>query len=279
MFRSAAHREYSLVASEESSAVQAPTTTLSRGLLRPLMLAAGLAVCLLFIVLRLPNARHAEALRAAERRADKAEATLRKGAVRRGHRELHRAGSDAQLAADWWLPGEAEKKGAGLLFFAYGGYAQVDHFLKEASAAALSIRELNPTINIGVVSNNATVDRFIFSHHVTPRADLLFPGSDCPDACRPDKLPRQWTTRLYYMALSPFEITWAMDSNVYACPSPWALNAVHAFLREAERSALWGYDIAHANSADGAVMFPHCFDMIWRWTPRYVALVPGWNRD
>jgi hypothetical protein len=26
--------------------------------------------------------------------------------------------------------------------------------------------------------------------------------------------PRQWLTRLYYMAHSPFHITWALDSNV-----------------------------------------------------------------
>ena len=78
---------------------------------------------------------------------------------------------------------------AGLLFFAYGGAAQVEAFLAEATAAAQSIRKYNPTVAIAVVSNNATVSMRVFTHHVQPRAELLFPGSECPDSCRPDKLP------------------------------------------------------------------------------------------
>ena len=192
-------------------------------------------------------------------------------------RRVHNAERTVHAAAQWMLPGESTKHGVGLLFFAYGGTKQVSHFLNEASAAALSIRELNPGVNIAVVTNNETVDRFIFTHHVTPRADLLFPGSDCPDTCRPDRLPRQWTTRLYYMALSPFETTWAMDSNVYACPSPHAAGAIHRFLLAAERTRLWGYDIAHANQADDEEpMFPHCFNMVWRWTPQTSNVFRDW---
>ena len=106
--------------------------------------------------------------------------------------------------------------------------------------------------------------------------NLLFPGSACSDSCRPDKLPRQWTTRVYYLALTPFEITWVLDSNVYQCPGPWAANAVHNFLLAAQRTALWDYDIAHANQDDGTVMFPHCFSMIWRWNRRSSNVVRDW---
>ena len=193
------------------------------------------------------------------------------------HRQLRRAGSEVLPAAQWWLPYEEAKKGVGILFFAYGGTREVHWFLSEASAAALSIRTLNPTVKIAVCSNNATVDQSIFTHHIQPRSDLLFPGEQCGGgSCRPDKLPRQWTTRLYYMALSPFEITWAMDSNVYACPGIWAHNAIHSFLKAAERTSLWGYDIAHANQADGGVMFPHCFDLMWVWNPRTSNLFRDW---
>ena len=134
-----------------------------------------------------------------------------------------------------------------MLFFAYGGTQQVDAFLAEATLAAASFRRLNAQLPIAIVTNNATVDRTVFTHHIVPRTDLLFPGSSCPDVCRPDHLPRQWTTRLYYMALSPFEITWAFDSNVYACPGTFAADAISHFLASAERTQLWGYDIAHAN--------------------------------
>ncbi len=163
-----------------------------------------------------------------------------------------------------------------MLFFAYGGTSQVHVFLQEATAAALSIRRLNPTLNIGVVTNNATVDRAIFTHHITPRSDLIFPGAVCSDACRPDKLQRQWTTRVLYMAYSPFEITWAMDSNVYACPGPSASNAVHKFLLAAESTDLWGYDIAHANLARGSAIFPHLFSLVWRWTPATSNVFRDW---
>ena len=184
--------------------------------------------------------------------------------------------SRPQVAAKWALTDEDRKNGSGLLFFAYGGTQQVDAFLHEATLAARSFRVLNPDLQIAIVTNNATVDRSVFTHHIVPRADLLFQGSDCPDVCRPDHMARQWTTRIYYMALSPFEITWALDSNVFACPGSFAPNAIHSFLRTAERTALWGYDIAHANSNSGQTMFPHCFDMMWRWNERTSNVFRDW---
>ena len=183
------------------------------------------------------------------------------------------------VAATWALPGEELKVGHGLLFFAYGGTEQVEWFLQEATLAAASFRKHNPTLSIGIVSNNESVDRSIFTHHVVPRQDLLFAGSSCPDTCRHDKLPRQWTTRLYYMALSPFAITLAFDSNVYHCPGPFAVEAVHRFLRAADRTDLWGYDIAHANGHRGVgrdKMAPHCFALIFRWNERTSAVFRDW---
>ena len=236
--------------------------------------------------------------------------TYGKGAANRG----------GAIAAVWALPGEV-KAGVGMLFFAYGGASQIETFLTEAAAAARSIRIYNPKLNIAIVTNNETVDRFIFTHHIQPRGDLLFAGSPCPDVCRPDKLPRQWTTRLYYMALSPFLITvraslismldwvsediradhpsppvsvrlltqdacvaslqWALDSNTYQCPGPFAHGAIHRFLLEAERTALWGYDIAHANQETRNIhkhnmMTPHCFDLMWRWSDRTSNVFRDW---
>mgnify|MGYP004361703671 CR=1 FL=1 len=54
---------------------------------------------------------------------------------------------------------------------------------------------------------------------------------------------RQWLTRLYYLAHSPYEVTWALDSNVVCC-NP---RSAAAFLQRALASKMWGFDIASAN--------------------------------
>ena len=67
--------------------------------------------------------------------------------------------------------------------------------------------------------------------------DLLFAGdTDNGGQNRGDNLPRQWLTRLYYMAHSPFEITWALDSNVACCTRMSAT----AFLQECCNIPLFG---------------------------------------
>lgn len=89
------------------------------------------------------------------------------------------AGAPALVApSPWSVDGEQAKTGAGLLLFAYGGKKTLSHFLREAQYAADSFREHNPNIAIAIVSNNASVDRRVFSTHIVPRADLLFAGEN-----------------------------------------------------------------------------------------------------
>ena len=107
--------------------------------------------------------------------------------------------------------------------------------------------------------------------------------------CRPDHVARQWTTRLYYMALSPYRITWALDSNTMQCPGERAHGAIHRFLLAAERTAMWGVDIAHANllnplhapmgahaAARRNLMSPHCFSLLWKWNGRTSNVFRDW---
>ena len=171
----------------------------------------------------------------------------------------------------WVLSGEPEKKGAGILLFAYGGKQRL-HFMTEAKKAADSFRRLNPKIRIAVVSNThpADVDNSTFDLLIRPRDDLLFAGS-LTNGNWGDKLPRQWLTRLYYLAHSPFEVTWALDSNVICCTEGEA----QAFLDRALATRLWGFDIAHANQRDG-VMYPHNFNLLYRWSPAVSALMRDW---
>ena len=115
--------------------------------------------------------------------------------------------------APWAIQDEDNKHGAGLLFFAYGQLSAIQKYLREATDAAASFRALNPKLQIAIVSNNGTVDARVFSHHITPRPDLLFAGR--PFANGADPMPRQWLTRLYYMAHSPYALTWALDSACF----------------------------------------------------------------
>ena len=112
--------------------------------------------------------------------------------------------------------------------------------------------------------DNQTID-----FQIRPRADLMFAGGLYVD--RGDNLPRQWFTRLYYLAHSPFQITWALDSNVYAC----TYGSAQAFLDDALARDLWGFDIATANQRDGP-MYPHNFNLVYRWSPRTSVLMRDW---
>ena len=174
-------------------------------------------------------------------------------------------------SAGWAIAEEEEKHGAGLLFFAYGG-KQLEHFLAEATVAAASFRRLNPTIPISIVTNaeSGTLDNRTFDTHIRPRPDLLFAGSTT-NGDWADKFPRQWLTRLYYLAHSPYRITWALDSNVYACTR----DSARAFLHGAIASNLWGFDIATANQRDGP-LYPHNFNLVYKWSPRVSALMRDW---
>ena len=171
----------------------------------------------------------------------------------------------------WAVEGEERKRGAGVLFFAYGG-RQLEHFLSEATTAARTFRAHNPQLSIAVVTNNATVDA-AFTHRIAPRADLLFPGDTSNGGQnRADGFPRQWLTRLYYMAHSPFEITWALDSNVVTC-TPLAAQAL---LDAALHTQLWGWDIAHASQHGQGNMYPHNFNILFKWSDATSSLMRDW---
>ena len=173
-------------------------------------------------------------------------------------------------SANWAVAGQEEKRGAGLLFFAYGG-KQLHHFLDEAILGASSFRERNPRILIALVSNTERMlNRSVFNFQIKPRPDLLFAGSTT-NGDWGDNLPRQWLTRLYYLAHSPFMITWALDSNVYAC----TYGAAQLLLDDAIMRDMWGFDIATANQREGP-MYPHNFNLLYKWSPRTSALMRDW---
>jgi len=171
-----------------------------------------------------------------------------------------------------WPPTREKKRGAGVLLFAYGHSSTLPYFLAEAVSAARSLRSLNPELSIGIVSNNETVDPTLFDVHLRPRSDLLFAGDLTNSGqLRSDGIARQWLTRLYYLALTPFEVTWALDSNVVCCTR----NSADSFLRAALSTKLWGYDMVHASQRDGR-LYPHNWNFVYRWTPGTSSLLREW---
>ena len=172
----------------------------------------------------------------------------------------------------WAVDGARNKSGAGVLFFAYGG-VQLSRFLNEAAAAAQSFRRHNSRLPIAIVTNNESVDARLFTVRVAVRPDLLFAGDTSNGGQnRGDKTPRQWLTRLYYLAHSPFEITWALDSNAVSCTP----GAAQAFLDAALATKLWGFDIAHASQAKGQMIYPHNWNIVYRWSAATRSLLRDW---
>ena len=156
-----------------------------------------------------------------------------------------------------------------LLFFAYGG-KQLQHFLAEATVAAASFRRLNPTIPISIVTNaeSGTLDNRTFDTHIRPRPDLLFAGSTTNG---------DWADNAT-VAHSPLLLG--------AQPVPNHLGArlkrlrVHARLGtrvspRRDRVQSVGLDIATANQRDGP-LYPHNFNLVYKWSPRVSALMRDW---
>ena len=173
----------------------------------------------------------------------------------------------------WMVQGELKKAGAGILFFAYSGSpAALRRVVLEAERAGRSFRVNNPGISLAVVSNNASIDYQIFDTHVVARDDLIFAGADAPTAG--ERGLRQRLTRIYYLAQSPYELTWALDSDALSCTP----HAAQAFLSDALENRLWDFSIAHASQRLGREerMYPHSGNIVFRWREETSALLRDW---
>ena len=94
------------------------------------------------------------------------------------------------------------------------------------------------------------------------RVDHEFVGKDN----RGDGITRQWFTRLLYMAMTPFELTLAYDTNVACCkdltPAITALEATD-------------FDFAVATQRVGTLI-PHNFAIVFKWNKRTERLFERW---
>ena len=112
----------------------------------------------------------------------------------------------------------------------------------------------------------------IFDTHVVARDDLIFAGADAPTAG--ERGLRQRLTRIYYLAQSPYELTWALDSDALSCTP----HAAQAFLSDALENRLWDFSIAHASQRLGREerMYPHSGNIVFRWREETSALLRDW---
>jgi hypothetical protein len=162
----------------------------------------------------------------------------------------------------------APRQGAGILLFGYGNdEATRMKYLNEAEVAAQYIKAWSTNINITIVTNGPVSNMTAFDSAIQIYPTFLVPGEDL--AKRGDH-GRQWLTRLYYLASTPYILTFALDSNVQACadPSPVLAEALDT-----------DFDWAVANQHQSPFnrdLKSHNFALMYKWSKRTAAVFDRW---
>ena len=102
------------------------------------------------------------------------------------------------------------------------------------------------------------------SDHIIPVIDAMLFATQ---TTREDGISRQWFSRMFYLAHSPFQITWSLDSHV-AVPSKRLAEALEEF----ERS---GLDFAVPSQLPNS-FFCHNFAFVFAWNDRVQTLFVDW---
>lgn len=172
---------------------------------------------------------------------------------------------DAEAAFAWHsLP--SKRSGFGVLYCAYNKDSGVSlpRFLKEAGASAARLKKNNPGVATAIITNAKRADvPAIFEHLVPVHEAMLFAGQ----STRGDGVFRQWFSRIYYLAHSPFEITWYVDSH--------AVFATTALQAAFEAFANSTFDIAVPSSRPHLFRC-HNFALLFRWNWRVKNLFADW---
>lgn len=106
------------------------------------------------------------------------------------------------------LPAEGSKDGFGVLFFVYAMQpVDVERFLYLALASARTYAASSPSLPLAIAISHPelmTHKTHPFAHVLTIPAVTVFAG-------------RQWVTRVLSLALTPFKLTLAVDSDTLCC--------------------------------------------------------------
>ena len=171
----------------------------------------------------------------------------------------HVAKMDALIAANAQQP----RSGVGIIYFVYFGDDQRkagETFIYLAKASAATYRKRSAKLQIAIATTHPDMvpKDGAFTHVIQIPKDVVFAG-------------RQWLTRVYSLALTPFELTLAVDSDTLACGD----------LTEPLGQLL------DSNSVDLAAnghhppnvpvdWLPDAGVILYRWTPAFRALRVEW---
>ena len=164
-----------------------------------------------------------------------------------------------------WSTIPKTKRGYGVVYSAYSFDTKksLPRFLREAATSAAKLKRNNPGVPVAIITNAAAVPD-VFDHVIAVPDSMLF----TTQTTRADGVHRQWFTRLFYLAHSPFEITWYVDSH-----ADFATTQLQQGLQQFKRAT--HIDIATANAQPNG-FFCHNFSLLFRWNDRVRTLFVDW---
>jgi hypothetical protein len=168
--------------------------------------------------------------------------------------------SDSSAEAKPAGGGTPGKHGVGVYYVSYG--SQSERFVHDAYNSARNIRRLNPSIQTAIATNYRGPLLRVFNHTVHI-PDYHFDES------------RQWLTRLYYLAMSPFELTVEIDSTVTVC-STTLVEDLEAELasKRFDFASQVEYISRPANAPH--IVHPHNFVLMYFWNANAASLFSAW---
>jgi hypothetical protein len=155
---------------------------------------------------------------------------------------------------------EGGKQGVGVYYVSYG--RESARFVHDAYNSARRIRRLNSRIRTAIATNYRGPLLKEFNHTV----HIPFRHFDAS---------RQWLTRLFYLALSPFELTLEIDSTVTVCSTTlveeleaeWQAKSFD-FASQVERVSV-SQTLKH-------IVHPHNFALMYFWNSNTIRLLSEW---
>jgi FkbM family methyltransferase len=156
------------------------------------------------------------------------------------------------------------KRGHGVVFC-----ASLPKFLNEAIQSATILKQNNPTIPIAIITNaaannNRTGSTTVFDHVIPVKDSYLFHSESTRSD---DGIFRQWFTRIIYLAHSPFQTTWFLDSHARVVTTQ-----LEQAFQQFEQSE---FDIAIPSSQPNG-FYCHNFAILFKWNHRVRNLFIDW---
>jgi len=154
----------------------------------------------------------------------------------------------------------------GILFFVYEQNQTIlEEFTQQAENSAYTFRKYNPGLNIGIYTTKNNKLSFSFDFVG------IMEDKDIPKG-------RQWSTRIKYMAKSPYEVTLAVDANVLCCSENVFQSLIDFYCSFSKE-----YDIAfnskyalNSLSPKSSKFLPYNFLILYKWNATIKYLFELW---